>query len=631
MTGGVLRRGLTLVAFSVSVATAGCGGPTPTPSPSSTPRATGGTLRIGMDLEEYEHFQKNEDGTFDGSWDPSTTSASAPFELFRCCLLRNLMSYNGRTVADGGVELQPDISDGFPEITADGLTWTFHLKEGLTYAPPMADVPITSYDFVRAMERAIRQHPIDQRDRSFPFGPYARYLADVVVGANEFTAGAASISGLETPDAATLVIHLKQPAGDLGARLAMPAYAPLPPGAAEGHDTLYGSYLVASGPYMIAGSDDLRPDLPAEQQPPVSGYVRGESLTLVRNPSWDDSTDALRAALPDRIEFVHVPFDEQLQATLDGEIDLGINVDLFLEQIEEFRADPQVAPRLHLATGQASRWILLNLAAPPFDDLHVRRAVQFATNRATIAAVLAPGSQVQTHAIPDMFTNGLLADYDPYGASDHAGNVPSAIAEMAQSRYDTDGDGSCDDPACLDIPLPVPDEAVEIRAATQAFASQMAAIGLTFDIQPVPFEEFFPVGTDPTSRTPLATAFGWTADYLNAASWFVPLARSTAIGQDFGLNVTLVGASPERLTEWGYTVTDVPSVDAKIDECVAQTGGAQFVCWAELDQFMMERVASWVPIGTLRVSTITSSFVTSFEFDDSLTMPSLGRMAVTRQ
>ena len=97
-----------------------------------------------MDIADYESFQENDDGTFDGSWDPTTTWAQAPFEVFRCCLLRTLMSYNGRSVADGGAELQPDLADGHPEISADGLTWTFHIKEGLKYAPPMQDVPITS-------------------------------------------------------------------------------------------------------------------------------------------------------------------------------------------------------------------------------------------------------------------------------------------------------------------------------------------------------------------------------------------------------------------------------------------------------------------------------------------------------
>src|SRR5437016_5429200 len=94
-------------------------------------------------------------------------------------------------------------------------------------------------------------------------------------------------------------------AGDLArsAHLDLPAEAPIPPsprdrharlGAAEGHGAGYGRFLVASGPYMIGGSERLDFSLAASRQTPVSGYtwrraasglVVGKSLTLVRNPS----------------------------------------------------------------------------------------------------------------------------------------------------------------------------------------------------------------------------------------------------------------------------------------------------------------------------------------------------------
>ncbi|MEO6351194.1 MAG: ABC transporter substrate-binding protein, partial [Candidatus Limnocylindrales bacterium] len=372
------------------------------------------------------------------------------------------------------------------------------------------------------------------------------------------------------------------------------------------------------------------PDLPPDQQPPVSGYVAGQSLTLVRNPNWDPARDQLRAALADRIEIVHVGFDEQYQATLDDEIDLGLNVDLFPEDVDRLRADPDLAPRLQIEPAQASDWIMLNLAVPPFDDLAVRRAVAFATNRQTLISVLRPGSTVQTHALPDLFANGLLSDYDPYGAVDHAGDPSRASAEMARSRYDSNGDGVCDHTSCSEIPMPILEERPELTVAAEAFSSQMAGLGLTFAVTRVPFDDYWHAMTDPASRTPMAFTVGWSSDYLNAASWFTPLARSSSIGADFGLNLSLIGASPEDLFAWGYEVTDVPNLDPKIDECVALTGAAQFACWAELDQVLMERVAAWVPIDTRNLARLTSSLVTVYERDESLGMPSLGRLQVSR-
>ena len=67
------------------------------------------------------------------------------------------------------------------------------------------------------------------------------------------------------------MVTLTEPAGDLPWRFAMPATAPIPPngdaavlGAAEGHTTDYGRFLVATGPYMFEGTEDLDFSVPAE-------------------------------------------------------------------------------------------------------------------------------------------------------------------------------------------------------------------------------------------------------------------------------------------------------------------------------------------------------------------------------
>src|SRR5262249_50027237 len=148
--------------------------------------------------------------------------------------------------------------------------WTFRLKSGIRYAPPLASVDITSADIVRALER---YSVLTGR-----FG--ADVTASAIVGFDAYARGrGGTISGLETPDARTLVVRLQRPQGDLGAWFAAPWTAPIPPsphdpgasgGVAAGRGAEYGRYLVGSGPYMIAGSPDLDPSLPAAQQRPVA-------------------------------------------------------------------------------------------------------------------------------------------------------------------------------------------------------------------------------------------------------------------------------------------------------------------------------------------------------------------------
>jgi hypothetical protein len=70
--------------------------------------------------------------------DPAAYEFQA-WALSRCCLLRTLYSYNGKPAEEGGAEVRPDLAQGMPKASRDGLTWIFRLKPGLRYAPPFED------------------------------------------------------------------------------------------------------------------------------------------------------------------------------------------------------------------------------------------------------------------------------------------------------------------------------------------------------------------------------------------------------------------------------------------------------------------------------------------------------------
>jgi peptide/nickel transport system substrate-binding protein len=588
--------------------------------------ARGGTLRAAVPRDSE-----------DVDLDPQSGYSGSTFELDRCCLLRTLYSYNGRPSEQGGAEPRPDLAVGPPEVSADGLTWSFTLRPGLRYAPPFEGTTITALDVVRALERTAR------------VGEYAYYY-DVIHGFEDFRKGVAdSIAGLEIPDERTLVVRLDQLTGDLVYRFTLPATAPLPEGAADGHDEDYERFLVASGPYMIEGSDRLDPAAPIDQQRPASGFVPSElgeggslepgSLVLVRNPSWHPATDRLRTAYADRIELSLGGLDdEEIAHRVDvGETDLVFLAPSPVEQVEEYRDDPALEDRV-FEHRQNGLWALtMNLAVPPFDDVHVRRAVSQAIDKEALVRMLsAPPygpfgfsfGEVATHEAPDAFEGEVLRAFDPYPY-----DLAAARAEMQASAYDRSGDGRCDAPACSDVRVLVMDAGVLVEQA-RAIRENLAEIGIDLTLDIVSPGDFFGdldlggrvAGSihDPGAHNPMGIAYPWLPDYPEGGGWFSLFSHAAIPGP----NTSLVSALPGELRRWGYRITSVPSAEERYQGCLERRGVARTECWAELDQYLTTEVVGRVPYMITEHVQVVSERVVGYSFDQFAGLPALDRIAL---
>jgi peptide/nickel transport system substrate-binding protein len=624
------------------------------PSANRSRLSSGGTLRVISPYFAQFQFPSVDtpSGKLDTALDPQFNVNLLKSELYRCCLLRTLLSYNGQPTDRGGAELRPDLATRLPDVSADGLTWTFHIRPGIRYGPPLQSTEITARDFIRAIEREFA--PLLQAVvKSLPFpaatvGDVGRadLYQNLIVGANEFAAGKAdSISGLEAPDPHTLVVHLTRPSGDLGYRFSLSSSAPIPPnpsdpsaklGVAAGHEATYGSFLVSSGPYMIEGSEHLDFSKPPADQEPAAGYIPGRSIVLVRNPSWHPSLDHLRKAYADRIEIrIGGTEEEASNAVVAGGEDTLYETDPSAADVSRYQANPSLSDRVFVNPADVLRYLTMNLAVPPFDDINVRKAVNDVINKRRLLELAASthlhlsgpfGGDPAQHLVPDSLEDNLLVDYDPYSGPDHQGDLVKAKSEMRRSPYDTNGDGLCDASACRSVLAVTRNDEPFYAAQAKVVRENLAGIGIRLHIQAL--DDMYSKIGDPAQRVPMALGVLFLKDFPNASTFFDGIFTGNGIEQ--GLNYSLVGATPDQLMGWGYRVRTVPSVDAKVAACIPLVGETQATCWAELDQLLMEEIVPWVPYEAGNRIRIVSARVAAFSFDQFTTLPALDQIALKR-
>jgi peptide/nickel transport system substrate-binding protein len=614
----------TLACLAVVVLT-GCSAATVTAPASQAPKR-GGTLRVGMS-----------DPTF-FSMDPQREYSGSTWELFRCCLLRTLMSYSDLN-GQPGTQPQPDLAAAPPQVSLDGTTWTFRLRPGLHYAPPLQDVPITSSDIVRALLRL--------GDPATGQEGLAGYFS-LIDGYPAYMSGdAETISGLETPDPLTLRIRETHPDATLPYLLAMPDSAPIPPmpghpderfGVATGHvqdgDIThvggYGRFLVASGPYMFEGSPSLDFSVPPDQQTPLSGYTpwrvshTGEtvtpgSMTLVRNPSWDPATDPLRAALADRIVITGGPTDQLFRSVTAGDLDLVFDVAPPPAELRRYQDDPTLRPLIHTTDGLAESLAIFNVAQPPFDDVAVRRAVADVIDRASIVTesrdVYFQGVTVLTnHLSPDATEASLLSDWSPFPTSDGSPSLDAARQAIASSRY-ARGD-RCRDRACDGVTILVHPG---LSAADRPLRAALTRLGIQARIQLTP--RMFPRCWDPTQHIGLCIGLGWTSDFPDATNFLREMYDSHG-----SINWSHLGASPSQLRHWGYPTRTVPSVDGDVERCTQEPGSAKPACWARLDQYLTDVLVAAVPLVAFQPLRLSSPQLKAFAWNEAVGEPALDRL-----
>lgn len=313
--------------------------------------------------------------------DPQTSTDQVSFWILNATL-EGLMRQN----PDGSVG--PGLAEKY-EISDDGLTYTFHLRD----AKWSDGTAVTSEDFAYAWKRAI--DPVTASE-------YA-YQMYHIVNAAEVNSGAEGVTpddvGIETPDDKTLVVHLVQPTPFFLSLTSFITYMPAQKAAVEAYGEEYGTEMdkmAYCGPFVI------------------SEWTHSQSLTLTKNEGyWDAKT----VKLPEIKGYMINEENTLAQMYDSGQLDVNEVGATFLEQ---YKDSPE-----YDCIPEATTWYLMyNCEDPYFSNLKIRQAFAMATDSETYVTEVRQG----LGAVATTFTPASLAGK---GGKSFAENVAEAdIARM---------------------------------------------------------------------------------------------------------------------------------------------------------------------------------------------------------
>jgi YVTN family beta-propeller protein len=299
----------------------------------------GGTLRVASSPPSFETI------------DPAIQNFLSPAQLLG-------MTNDGLVTlkhagASTGTQLVPDLSSTLPSPTKDGRTYRFQVRPAIRYSTGAVVEPL---DFRRAIERDFR---LDS--------PGAPFYRGIVGGARCMRRPSKCdlSKGILVNEAAnTVTFRLVAPDPDFLDKLTLPYAAAIPAGVSVREVSRHG--VPATGPYMI------------------DSYVPGERLRLVRNPYFREWSNAAQPdGYVDRIVFqLGVQPNRAVTAIERGQADYGIYEvpfappgNLLHELLTSYPAQVHINPLPEV------HYFIMNTRVAPFDDIRVRRALNYAIDR----------------------------------------------------------------------------------------------------------------------------------------------------------------------------------------------------------------------------------------------------------
>ncbi|MFD1066621.1 peptide ABC transporter substrate-binding protein [Oceanobacillus locisalsi] len=405
--------------------------------------------------------------------DPTLATDAASFIVFG-------QTMEGLYTLDENDTPVPAISDGEPEISDDGLVYTFTLREDANWSN---GDPVTAHDFVYSWQRAVDPETGSE---------YAYMFSDVIENGTDIINDEADPEelGVEATDDYTLEVTLEQPVEYFDSLLAFGTYLPLNEDFVEESGDSFGTNsdnMLANGPFELTEWD-------------------GSGLTwkYVRNDEYYDTDNV---AL-DEVN-VQVAKDPGTAVNLFTTDEVDRTAALSAEYAKQYAEDENAA-----TFEEGSSWYLKfnqerDGEETPLANENIRKAIAMAYDKESFTEQVLSNGSVPT----DGYVPRGLAENPESGEDfrDESGDLLGYDLEQAQEYWEQGLDELGVDEISLDY---LSDDTENAKTTSEYFKSQLESNleGLSISLSNVPFKNRL---DRTTSQDYDIVMHGWGPDYLD--------------------------------------------------------------------------------------------------------------------